>query len=115
MLEHRVGLGVADTAPGQFGESSGSWLSGHSRPPWPLPARPCRWPGLSSEDVSESGNDEMTGDSTPTVRERLRNAQVSDERVRDHFEARAITLDGEIVRDLGQSAPHGSRIVFTAR
>lgn len=55
------------------------------------------------------------GDTTRTVRDRLRDAHVSDERVRDHFEARAIKLDGVIVTDLDQSAPPGARIVFAGR
>lgn len=66
--------------------------------------------------MSESADGEaIGGGAPPTVRERLRDAHISDERVHDHFKARAITLDGEIVRDLDQSAPYGSRIVFTAR
>lgn len=66
--------------------------------------------------MSESDNGEVAGgEATPTVRERLRNAHVSDERVRDHFEARAMALDGVIVTDLEQGAPPGSRIVFVGR
>ncbi len=57
---------------------------------------------LSSVDVSGSGDDEVTGgDAAPTVRERPRVAHVSDERVREHFGARAIQLDGAVVSDLG--------------
>jgi hypothetical protein len=66
--------------------------------------------------VSESEDGEATGgEPTPTVRERLRDAYVSDERVRDHFEARAIQLDGVVVTDVDQSATAGSRFVFVGR
>lgn len=79
-----------------------------------LTCRPAR-SVLSSTDVSESDNGEAAGgEATPTVWERLRGAYLSDERVRDHCEARAIELDGVVVTDLEQSAPPGSRIVFGA-
>jgi hypothetical protein len=51
----------------------------------------------------------------PTVRERLLAAGISPEKIADHFAAGAVRLDGELVTDLDQSAPPGTRPLFAGR
>lgn len=51
----------------------------------------------------------------PTVRDRLLAAHISETRIQLHHEARAITLDGQLVTDLDSPAPHGTRINFAGR
>jgi hypothetical protein len=66
--------------------------------------------------VSTHHDDATTdGEAVPTVRERLRAAHISDERAHGHLQAGALTLDGDVVTDLDQPAPPGTRIVFTGR
>jgi hypothetical protein len=70
---------------------------------------------VGSSDTAADAGSSPDVEATPTVRDRLRAGHLSDERVRDHFEARAIEVDGVVVTDLEQSAPPGSRIVFVGR
>lgn len=61
------------------------------------------------QDMSD-GQQEQGG---PTVRSRLAGV-LSDDRVAEHVENRALRLDGEVVTDLDVPAPVGTRIVIAA-
>jgi hypothetical protein len=68
--------------------------------------------------VGTSEREHDTADATTevsTVRERLRNAHISETRIALHLETRAILLDGQVVTDLDSPAPPGTRINFAAR
>ncbi|WP_158071609.1 hypothetical protein [Pseudonocardia sp. Ae717_Ps2] len=58
--------------------------------------------------------DPATG-AVPTLRDRMRAAGMSDERIAYHAEANAIALDGELARGLDQPAPPGTRWHFVGR
>lgn len=47
----------------------------------------------------------------PTVRSRL-SAYFSEDRIAGHFERKVILLDGDVVSDLDQPAPDGTRLVI---
>ncbi|NEL52314.1 hypothetical protein G3V67_23815 [Escherichia coli] len=49
-----------------------------------------------------------------TVRDRLAAAGLSPERIAQHHEAGLIRVDGELVEDLAQPAPPGTRVVLRA-
>ncbi len=46
---------------------------------------------------------------TPTVGSRARAAGISDEAMREHLDDGLVRLDGEVVTDLDQPAPVGTR------
>ena len=48
---------------------------------------------------------------TPTVRDRLTAAGLSDERIQEHMTAGRVRVDGELVTDLDAPAPAGTRVV----
>ncbi|MDN5916373.1 MAG: hypothetical protein L0I76_14935 [Pseudonocardia sp.] len=62
----------------------------------------------SSQNPAAAG----TTPAVPTVNDRMRAAGLSAERIAVHAEAQAIWLDGELITDLDQPAPPGTRLVF---
>lgn len=48
-------------------------------------------------------------DPVPTVRSRARAAGISDESMAQHLDDGLVRLDGEVVTDLDQLAPEGTR------
>lgn len=61
---------------------------------------------VSAENESET--------TTPTVLDRLIAAGLSQQRIEGHLGAGRIELDGNVVTDPNQPAPHGTRLTVAA-